>query len=476
MLSIHAVRELFLQTLRELAELVTEDRSFGELEEAVQRLSGRLTLRLLEWVLAGIDERLMQERDPSRYECLDTRERVLDTPLGELQVKRRYYRDRATGQGVFLLDEALGLESRRRLSPRLEALCRRLATEMPYHRAAAVLRELTAGQAPARAMTVWRASQRAGRRLKEAAERLRRSVFVEGQVPEGRRRSAQLHAEADEVYLRGRGQPVVLKLGVAYEGKQAVGSNRQALRERRVVAGVMPGTAFWEQASAYWGTHWDLSAVQACYLGGDGAHWVKQGLQYFPRACYRLDPFHLRRALREALSPSEETYAQVCRAIEAGDWAGVESALRQALRGRRGPARERLLRLRGYLREHWDGIVASGEAPRLGAIEAEVFHVLARRMKRHGACWSERGADHLARLLSERVDPHWRAVLGGRPLQISPGVRQATRQAVQRVMRQLEEDPARWLRARIPALTGPHATKPWVQVLRDLAHVHAPVA
>jgi len=135
-----------------------------------------------------------------------------------------------------------------------------------------------------------------------------------------------------------------------------------------------------------------------------------------------------------------------------------------------------LLRLRGYLREHWDGIVASGEAPRLGAIEAEVFHVLARRMKRHGARWSERGADHLARLLSERVDPHWRAVLGGRPLQISPGVRQATRQAVQRVMRQLEEDPARWLRARIPALTGPHATKPWVQVLRDLAHVHAPVA
>ena len=43
-------------------------------------------------------------------------------------------------------------------------------------------------------------------------------------------------------------------------------------------------------------------------------------------------------------------------------------------------------------------------------------------------------------------------------------------------MRQLEEDPARWLRARIPVLAGPHADKPWVQVLRDLAHVHALVA
>ncbi|WP_040826212.1 UPF0236 family transposase-like protein [Thermaerobacter subterraneus] len=98
MISIHAVRELFLQTLEELAELITQEQSFGELEEAVQRLTGQVTLRVLELVLAGIDERLM-------------RERVLDTPLGELRVKRRDYRDRATGQGVFLLDEALGLES-----------------------------------------------------------------------------------------------------------------------------------------------------------------------------------------------------------------------------------------------------------------------------------------------------------------------------------------------------------------------------
>ncbi len=69
---------------------------------------------------------------------------------------------------------------RRRLSPRLGVPCRRLATEMPYHRAAAVLRELTAGQAPALAMTVWRATQRAVRRLGKAAERLPQSVFGEG--------------------------------------------------------------------------------------------------------------------------------------------------------------------------------------------------------------------------------------------------------------------------------------------------------
>ncbi|MFZ5769458.1 MAG: UPF0236 family transposase-like protein, partial [Bacillota bacterium] len=39
-----------------------------------------------------------------------------------IEVKRRYYRDRETGEGKFLLDEALGLEPRQRLSPWLREL------------------------------------------------------------------------------------------------------------------------------------------------------------------------------------------------------------------------------------------------------------------------------------------------------------------------------------------------------------------
>jgi len=36
----------------------------------------------------------------------------------------------------------------------------------------------------------------------------------------------------------------------------------------------------------------------------------------------------------------------------------------------------------------------------VAAIEGQVFHHVARRMKRYGARWSNSGADHLARLLS----------------------------------------------------------------------------
>ncbi|MFN3286429.1 MAG: ISLre2 family transposase, partial [bacterium] len=151
-----------------------------------------------------------------------------------------------------------------------------------------------------------------------------------------------------------------------------------------------------------------------------------------------------------------------------------ELALQQASRRRRGGERERVLRLWGYLREHWEGIVGWGEAPRLGAAEATVFHVVARRMKRHGARWSGRGADRLARLLSARANGEELAV--GGPMAVTPELRRAVRGMVRRLVRAGEGDPAAWLRAHLPVLSGPHADRHWAQILRELSHVQAPVA
>lgn len=72
---------------------------------------------------------------------------------------------------------------------------------------------------------------------------------------------------------------------------------------------------------------------------------------------------------------------------------------------RRGVAeRERVLRPWGCPREHWEGLWGLGEAPWLGAAEATVFHVVARRRKRRRARRSGRGADRLVRLLSARAN------------------------------------------------------------------------
>ncbi len=43
-------------------------------------------------------------------------------------------------------------------------------------------------------------------------------------------------------------------------------------------------------------------------MGGDGAVWIRKALEYVLHATYRLDPFHLRQALREGLGHDARVY------------------------------------------------------------------------------------------------------------------------------------------------------------------------
>ena len=480
---IRDVVEIILLVIREMHRLLTSYENFADLEKGIYRLVQQITLRLLVIACSHLDEQLMRDRDAKRLELVHTKPRVVVTPFGEVALERRYYRDRETGEGRFLLDEALGLAPRQRLSPWTTELAVAAAAEMPYHRAAAWLRQVTLGAEDIRAMTLWHEVQEAGKRLAERAEQERSAVFDRGEVPAARRKSQSLRVEADEVWVAARNsrrerRKLAIKVSVGYEGKATIGPHRRSLLERRVVAGVAGAKVFWEQAVAQFGRHWDLSAVEDCYVGGDGAPWVKLGCEYFPRATYRLDPYHLRRALLEGLGHDEAVYTAVCAALAAEDWAEVEKTLVAAERASKGAQRRRIVKLRRYLQGNWEGICQSEVAERLGTIEGQVFHHVARRIKRHGARWSDTGADHLVHLLPARANGELpgvaRQVWRAQPELIR---RAAGDKPIRAEGRPSGQDPSAWLRASLPALCGPSADEPWVKyVLRVLTQTLPVVA
>lgn len=476
---IREVLGVVLLVLGGIYELLRGSKDLAALEGGVYRLVQEASRRLLVAVLAEVDRQLSQERDRKRLRSVHSKPRSVLTPFGLVTFDRRYYWDRRTGKGRFLLDEALGLEGRQRLSPWLERLAVRVAVEMPYHRAAALMEELTLGAVDVRAMAVWSTAQRAGGLASEVAEGRRRALFDYGEVPPGKRKARRLSVEADEVVVRGgraagEGRWIGVKLAVAYEGKVKAGKDRQALLNRQVTAGVAKGPVFWEQTVADLGRTWDLGEVQETTLGGDGAAWVKQGAEHLPRSTYRLDAYHLRRALRQGLGHHSEGYRQVCEAISSGQWAEVEAALLRAERRSQGRRREKVRALRQYLEANWEGIRTSEEAERLGAIEGQVFHQVARRMKRHGARWSSAGADHLARLLAARANGELSEFMPrARPMNQELLARLASPPVlVREALAAIGDDPAGWLRASLPALEGPHAAKPWVKwCLREITRI-----
>lgn len=441
---------------------------FREWEKALYETNQEAMQRLLKMAAEHLDEELMRQRD-KELKVVHRKERTLLTPFGEIQVRRRYYRHAGTGEYCYLFDEALGIPARQRLSPWSRELAVSWASELPYHRASDLWNKVSLGAVNISAMELWEAVQTAGAGEVRRAQELREAVFERGEIPPAGRQSEQLNTEADEVWVAGRGRSgkrhkVALKVAVSYEGKEQVSANRRKLRHRRVKASVNPSQVFWEETVADHAAHWDLGSIRETWIGGDGASWIKQGCAFFPGARYRLDRYHLRKALLEGLAHDEDGYRAVTAALARDDREGVQQALGQAQKRHRGASRKRIRRLEGYLLDNWEGIQGSGEAHHLGAIEGQIFHHVARRMKRHGARWSTGGADHLARILAASANDELPQV-AEQSWPMNTGMLRQAAQATQRRLPRMS-DASEWLQASLPALSNGAAGDPFREVLR----------
>lgn len=461
-------RDLLPSWIEQVANLLSQG-DFVAFETSLCTFADQFALRLFERMLHMADDALMQTRDRARYELVGTRERTLVTSRGELHVKRRMYRDRETGTYHMPLDALLGLGARERLSPKVRMHLVDLATRMSYHQAAWTLAQFMPHVS---AMRVWQEVQRLGATLDEVVKAKREARYAGKDartIQDPKRRVSKLYVEADGMWVRARGSKrhAEVKIVLAYEGKQAVGRDRRKLVGRQVVAGVVPGQAVWEEAVGAFSETWDLEQVSCSVVGTDGAAWAKQGVDVLPGAVHRLDLYHLYKHLRMAFGVEKAAYAEICEALERGDWSQVEAVLRRAERVRRGSARERVRSLRRYLRANWEGIRRDGAAESLGAMEGQVFHQFARRMKRHGGWWSEEGAHRLARVLAARASGQKLTVVTKQ----EQNERAARRAFVERSWAQLSTSTGQAVMktAHLPALYGPHASRLWVKyVLRAL--------
>jgi len=468
--------KVFLQLVVGIFEVFNTARSFGELEERIQRLSQQTTAELLELGLEEIDRRLAADRDKRQLENLGKRERTIVTTAGEIRFERRYYRDKA-GRNVYLLDEALGIEPSKRVSPRLNKMMLEMGVEMPFRKAAVLIGYLVPGIS---AMSVWHEVQRCGEKAKQEAEEIKRRIFEDGEVPVGKREVAQLNIEADGVLIRqqrSKQRHAEVKLFVGYEGKEG---EPKRLRNRRSVAGVGDSEAMWEETCALFSHEWRLSERSEVKIGGDGAAWIKDGLEVFPGASYHLDHFHLRKRLTESLSFSSKHYEAVCNHIANLDREGLEKALSEAIKAAGDKAkRKRVMELYNYLMKNWEGITNLPPEERLGAIEGQVRHTIARRMKRIGARWTAVGTDRMARLLAARSNNELNRYVSD--------YRDIDRQRLARVMpvsavnakdKLTKKDWSEWLAVHIPALQGPESGKKmWIKyILRGISRISAMTA
>ena len=442
----------------------------GKWEEEIFKWACSLAQEVSKALLEEIDEELMRQKDQSlKVECL--KEHRVITVFGDARIKRRLYRD-SNGKHCFLLDEKMGLDKGCQVSPKVKELATFISSHFPFQRSEEILRSiLPTGISHT---SIHRLVAKVTNPYLEAEEREIEEVFEDGVIPESESRVVPyLFIEADGTNIalqREEARRAEVKAGVAYEGWQEVSKDRHRVTRKTVYSGIMDGDRFWEGFSLTLAKKYDLSRVGRVIVGGDGARWVKTGAEFLG-GIYELDRFHLKRALNQTLDNGAAT--EVYQACIRGEVDRVDRLLIEAQQKAPYEKAKEIARLRGYLLDNSFGLrdyrlEIEGDGLRgLGAIEGNVDKLVANRMKKRGMSWTIKGAQRMTRLvnLREMGELHsWITHKDKRrdnqpPRQVGGISRKRPNAGVK------AED---WLEAGLPALSGPHQNRPWVQVLRAL--------
>ena len=352
-----------------------------------------------------------------------------------------------------------------------------LSGEIGFAKAGKQLGNLTAGVLST--ATVWRMKEKVCCAAQAAAEAEGRAVYEKGERPsvEGRRKVARLFVEADGVFVRLQGEDsthMEIKCGIAYEGWERLGSKREAyrLRGKRVYVHGHPGLHFGEGAGLAWSHYWDWRRVQEVIVGGDGAHWIGTGTAWFEPSFRQLDGFHLARAACRALGG--EAGQTLFETMRHGDFDTATHLWEDPPKRKHKSAQPAIRWLTRLLTNHqgqdWRAHRhCEDETLRaLGTMEGNIAHLVADRMKGKGRSWSRHGGLHMAILRQLIVNDE--LALWCRRQPHSPPPRLTTKKPYRKRTR----DTASWLQVAVPALQGPHANRPWTQILKKQVYPHIP--
>lgn len=308
------------------------------------------------------------------------------TSVGSIDFERTYYKKR-DGSYVFALDELMGLEKYQRISHSLQNKLVSAARAMSYARSCDVVAN---GMISSRTV----------------CSKIRQSV---PSLPVVERRSVPiLHIDADEDHVKlqdGRGAMVFLASvyeGIDHNGSRGVCRNCWHQAEFRKSA-----DDFWEQLLNELERRYDLRGTKI-YLHGDGAAWIRKGLEWLPNSTYVLDRFHVMQAVTRIVSGIDDwqvkkSYQRVLHMALRDDDQDLLVQAVDSLVDQYPYRSDVAYKNLNYLLGNYDAIRiwrADPEARNGGASEPHVSHVLSARLSSRPMAWSERTLRSFAPILA----------------------------------------------------------------------------
>ncbi|TWT41007.1 hypothetical protein RAS1_36980 [Phycisphaerae bacterium RAS1] len=355
---------------------------------------------------------------------VDQRPKLIATQMGQIGIRRAYYRCRSCGRSALPYDERVGLGAGAE-SVGLAKAAALLGIENTFASAASTLHALT-GQRLSEA-TIERLTERVGG-VAAQQEQQRAAAMAEWKAPPAEASPETFYVTVDGVQVHQADGWHEAKCVACYwdQPGQPAGVDRE----------VRYGVRF-EGAAAFVSFVWELACrcglerARRVVLLGDGARWIWEHIGgLLKEAVCIVDWYHAMehvwtcgRALGGEQTPETASWVK---SIETLLWDGQVRAILDQLKAERCGTRAKnkraaLQALITYIENQddrlaYDRFREMGLDIGSGRVEAACKHVVALRMKRCGMRWSKAGSQNVLSLRVAHLNSDWERVWNTRPL------------------------------------------------------------
>lgn len=341
--------------------------------------------KMIVGILETIDRIIFEStKRQEEYETKDLRKRTLVTDYGNIEYYRRYYRNKRSKEYVYLADEKMGIEKNERITKDVESKIIEIAHDLSY--------------------------LKTGKQVVESEEISPTTVMhkvrkeeLKVETKEEKKKIKRLYIEADEDHVSERGNKIGMpKLIYIYEGNYTKGK-RNVLKNVHYIGSLGKNSEeLWIEVAEYIDKKYDVESIEKVYIGGDGASWIKEGLNWIDKSEFVLDKFHLLKYINQATVEFPEYRDKLWYNINIYDPISVENIFKEIIaKTENEKRREKVEYSYRYVMNQWKGIEiyeTDGKYLKGCSAEGHISHVYADRMSSRPRTWSDDGIDKMSRL------------------------------------------------------------------------------
>lgn len=414
-------------------DTIVEEKSitFKELEQKIFKYVCDIGIEITQKLLENKDKEIHESRNKSKYRDKGFRATSIKTIYGDVTYSRHVYKtvnEDGRREYIYLLDEYLNMDKIGLISTNLAEKIADCITEESYRAAADVISN-TSGQTISHG-GIWKVVQRLGERVTEEEAHMVKELQAD--TIQAEKEIDVLFEEMDGVWLKFQGKDhkkmpkQEMKVATIYEGWKS-DRTRSSLVGKKVIAGMEKSEEFHKKREAQIRSIYNADEIKYRILNGDGGGWIKD--PYDPEVIYQLDPFHIKKAIKDKINQSEEARTDITALYEDGkidymlDY--IEMYANSVDTGKEGDKRaEKAWELYKYLTDNKDGLLPYDKRnlnlpqppegvcyKKMGVQENQNCTVITMRMKGKRRRWSISGANNMAKLLYKKENKELHGVV-----------------------------------------------------------------